>query len=86
MNVRMIDEEELVSNIYDITIMIKFGQKRKGWIKVKLFSIPESQNSCPECVMRKVCHDSPICSEIITQVIIKGYLLPNLQHYRICQV
>ena len=86
MNVRMIDEGKLSSNIYDITFDIKFGQKRRGWTKVKLVSVPESQNSCPGCVMRKVCHDSPICSEIITQVIIKGYLLPNLQHYRICRI
>lgn len=71
MKIKVIDEE---------TVDIKFGQKRKGWVKVKLVSIPESQNSCPECVMRKVCHDSPICSEIIAQVIIKGYLLPNLHN------
>lgn len=82
----MIDEEGLVSNNCDITFDIKFGQKRRGWIKVKLVSVPESQNSCPECVMRRVCHDFSICSEIITQVIIKGYLLPSLQHYRICRI
>ena len=86
MNVRMIDVEGPVSNIYDITIMIKFGRKRRGWTRVKLVSVPESQNSCPGCVMRKVCHDFSICSEIITQVIIKGYLLPSLQHYRICRI
>ena len=86
MKIRMIDEGKLSSNICDITFDIKFGQKRRGWIKVKLVSVPESQNSCPGCVMRKVCHDSPLCSEIITQVIIKGYLLPNLQHYRICRI
>ena len=74
-----------IGNIYDITIMIKFSQKRRGWVKVKLVSIPGSQNSCPGCVMRKVCRGSPICSEIITQMIIKGYLLPNFQHYRICR-
>ena len=82
----MIDEKGLVSNICDITFEIKFGQKRKGWVKVKLVSIPGSQNSCPGCVMRRVCHDSPLCSKIITQIIIKGYLLPNFQYYRICRV
>ena len=77
MEIRVIDKGEL---IFDI----KFGQKRKGWIKVKFVSVPGSQNSCPECVMRRVCYDSPICSEIIT--FINGYLPPNFQHYRIVKL
>ena len=79
MSVKMIDEGEL---IFDI----KFGQKRKGWIKVKLVSIPESQNSCPGCVMRKVCYDSPLCSKIITEIVSTGHILFTPRHYRLCRV
>ena len=79
MNVRIIDEGEL---IFDI----KFGQKKRGWTRVKIVSIPGSQNSCPGCVMRKVCHDSPLCSEIITEVVSKGHILFTPQHYRLCQI
>lgn len=85
MQVRIVDDERILSGC-DITVDIKFGQKRKGWTKVRLISIPPSENSCPGCVIRRICHGSPICSEIITEIIRKGYLLPNLQHYRICRV
>ena len=84
MKIRIIDEGNC-----EITFDIKFGQKRKGWVRFKLISVPEYQNSCPWCVMRRVCHDFSICSEIITQVIIKGHILFTPQQrysYRLCGI
>ena len=86
MKIRMIDEGKLSSNICDITFDIKFGQKRRGWTRVKIVSIPTSQNSCPGCVMRKVCHDSPLCSKIITEIVSTGHILFTPKHYRLCRV
>ena len=76
----MIDEGKL-------TFDIKFGQKRKGWTRVRIVSVPEFQNSCPGCVMRKVCHDSPLCSKIITEIVNTGHIiLFTPRHYRLCRV
>ena len=86
MEIRVIDEGKVSSNICDITFDIKFGQKRKGWVRVKLVSVPEYLNSCPWCVMRRVCHDSPLCSEIITEIVSRGCILSIPQHYRLCRI
>jgi len=83
MKIKIIDEVGF--SICDITIMIKFGQKRGGWTRVKIVSIPISQNSCPGCVFQKVCHETPLCSKIVTEVVGKGYLMTTSQHYRLCR-
>ena len=86
MKIRMIDEGKLSSNICDITFDIKFGKKRKGWIKIKFVPVLFSENSCHSCIFQKICHNSPLCAKIITEIVSTGHILFTPRHYKLCRI
>ena len=78
MRIKAIDPEKL-------EFEIGRGNKRRSKVKVKIMEIDHNINSCTLCALRSICHNNPICSDLVSSAVSSGYLLPNIQHVTIYQ-
>ena len=84
MKIRIINSEIKNRNI---CANIKFGQKRKGWIKVKFKELNiNSASGCQFCLFYRSCNrfNDPICAAIISEITASGIFIITPPHFCLC--